>query len=209
MRQFNKWFGPDVFYARLAFLTATLLALMSLRARCEEPAVRWDLYTGSQRLFKPGSDATALAFSRLYADAAVVKSGRAYAWVQASKTFDGGANPDLTDPHSWENAEVYLGYRHGGLVSGTAFFGYSVPIEKGVVAAARFPRVYGAGAIVGDSRQRYLMVAVGQHEASGSGVKTLFMGSWPVKGAVCAVVDGAVGGDKSFVRAGLAVRVGD
>jgi hypothetical protein len=122
-----------------------------------------------------------------------------------------GGQPDLADTSTYSTLEGYLGakIRVWKPISLGALTGISIPIVSGQDVEMRYPTVWGGGIFVGDGTgKRWGFVGVGKHEAAGPGWKALFSCQVELKGAVSAVVDGAVGsGHGSFVRVGLAVRV--
>lgn len=139
--------------------------------------------------------------------------GRGYVFAR----IDGWALPDapttpiLSDPRSFSTLEGYLGLKVRVLrgVSLGAFGGTTVPLSGGEMIARPRPSTWAGAVFVGDGTgRRWGMVGVGRHEAAGPGTKVLVSGQVPIRGALSAVVDGAVGsGGGSFVRAGLALRV--
>lgn len=198
-------------------LTAVALSLVGSAVHCEEPAptaaplIRTRVETWTQHLFKAGEDRRLVFGARgqaiIAGPAGVHVMGRMDA--SAIPTDGGTPNVSLTDLSSAQSLELYGGaYRDvWGPFALAAIGGTVVPLEGGnLVAQERYARTFGAGVLMGDgSGNRWLLLAVGKHEAAGDGVKLLATGQWPITGPTSFVSDAAIGGQGSFVRFGFAV----
>lgn len=142
------------------------------------------------------------------------------AWLaaraDASALGDGqaiGERPpvDIFRPETYQTLEghVALWAPVSGPVSAVGLFGAAVALLNGRPDPAdRYPLMYGGGARV-DVGSAWAIAAVGVHQASGDGLRLLVAAHVPLGGgATAAIADGALGGEGSFVRAGVAVRIG-
>lgn len=187
-----------------ALVIAVLLLPPALVGAEPLPPVQASVYTGPGHLWQPGKDSVATAFTRLQADAPLTRSVHAIVRGDLSRVVD-AEHPET----SWTSVEGYLGaYWSLGRVAPTCLYGLSAPIEKGVIAAKRYPYMWGCGATVGDVRGgRWLMVLYGSNEVSGERRAATIAVSWPIRDNAFFMADGAPNGNAA-IRTQVAVRWG-
>jgi hypothetical protein len=165
-------------------------------------------YFGTENLIKPGADKHLNAFQRTQADMVLGGGLHLVGRAEVSKQTDGG---NATTPSDFTTLELYGGAYRPVLpnVAIAGLYGYTLPLEGGQAILTKYPQTYSGGLMLGDARSRaWLLLTVGHHDAAGPGTHLIFAGSWPLKDSTFAVADGAIGGGQPFVRAGIAVRVG-
>ncbi len=193
-----------------------VLVLFAAPSLAQEPTPTprfvWGSYSWSQSLFKAGSDKKLILGSRIDAEVDLFAGVHLFGRLDASAMQDGGAvNVQISDPETFSTLEGYacLWRDVYGPIALAGVYGLAVPIEGGKAAVLeRYPQTLGFGVLVGDgSGDLWALVALGRHDAAGSGLKLLITTQIPMVDRTSIVADAAIGGPGTFARVGLAVRL--